>query len=169
MFNVSPTKWYKLRNDEILSRNGSVPVVSNSSIDNGVMGCSNLLANNHGNSITCSDTTIGADTMFYQEKNFIGYSHIQHLVPKFNNFNRFIAHFIISSVRVVTDKKYSYGAKFNRNEMNNTSIQLPTKHNQIDFDYMTTFIKAIQKLVIKDLVLYTKRELQAYEKAIGGL
>jgi hypothetical protein len=45
--------------------------------DNGVMVFSELQPNNEGNCITCSDTTIGADTMFYQTHNFIGYSHIQ--------------------------------------------------------------------------------------------
>ncbi len=167
LFDINPTAWYKLRNDEIISGNGQIPIISNSSLNNGVMGYSNLSANNTGNTITCSDTTIGADTMFYQAKDFIGYSHIQHLVPKFEPFNKFIAHFIISSIRIATNNKYSYGSKFNRKEMNDTIIQLPTKNNQIDYEYMTIFIQAIQKLIIKDLVLYTERELKAYERVIG--
>lgn len=166
LFDINPTVWYKLRNDAMLSSNGKTPIISNSSINNGLMGYSDLVANNIGNTITCSDTTIGADTMFYQEKDFIGYSHIQHLVPKFKPFDKLIAHFIISAVRVATNNKYNYGAKFNRSAMGNTEIKLPTKNNQIDFGYMTTYIKAIQKLIIKDLVLYTKRELQAYYTAI---
>ena len=52
------------------------------------MGYSTLTPLNKGNTITCSDTTIGADTMFYQEKDFIGYSHIQHFVPKVERFNK---------------------------------------------------------------------------------
>lgn len=166
LFDINPTVWYKLRNDAMLASNGKTPIISNSSINNGLMGYSDLVANNIGNTITCSDTTIGADTMFYQEKDFIGYSHIQHLVPKFKPFDKLIAHFIISAVRVATNNKYNYGAKFNRSAMGNTEIKLPTKNNQIDFGYMTTYIKAIQKLIIKDLVLYTKRELQAYYTAI---
>ena len=98
LFEINPTKYYRLSNDEIISKNGTVPLISNSSTENGVMGFSNLEPNNKGNTITCSDTTIGADTMFYQEKDFIGYSHIQHLVPKFESFNRAIASMIISSV-----------------------------------------------------------------------
>jgi len=100
------------------------------------MGFSNLEATNSGNTITCSDTTLGAETMFYQEKDFIGYSHIQHLVPKFKPFNKSIAKFIISASRVVTSKKYDYGNKFNRDEMNKTKIQLPTKNGKIDFDFI---------------------------------
>ena len=91
LFDINPTKYYKLKNEEIISLGGDVPLISNSSVNNGVMGFSNLKANNKGNSITCSDTTLGAETMYYQEKDFIGYSHIQHLVPKFEPFDKKIA------------------------------------------------------------------------------
>ncbi len=111
--------------------------------------------------LTCSDTTLGADTMFYQENDFIGYSHIQHLVPKFEPFNKVIANFIISASRVSTSKQYDYGTKFNRVAMNNTKIQLPAHNNQPHYALMETFISAIQKLVIKDLVLYVDGKIRA--------
>ena len=77
--------------------------------------------------------------MFYQQSDFIGYSHIQHLVPNFEPFNKAIASIIISACRVSTAKKYDYGNKFNRIEMNKTKIQLPTKNNKIDFDFSPDF------------------------------
>ena len=91
LFEINPTKYYRLQNEEIISQNGKVPLISNSSTENGVMGFSNLKPLNKGNTLTCSDTTLGADTMFYQQNDFIGYSHIQHLVPKFEPFNKAIA------------------------------------------------------------------------------
>ena len=119
MFEINPTKYYRLENSEIISQNGTVPLVSNASVDNGVMGFSNLEALNKGNSITCSDTTIGADTMYYQKDDFIGYQHIQRFEPKFSHFNDKIASFIISVCRHSTQNKgYDYGFKFNRTEMN---------------------------------------------------
>lgn len=145
LFYINPTKYYRLKNEEILSESGTVPLISNSATDNGVMGFSNLQANNLGNTITCSDTTLGAETMFYQEKDFIGYSHIQHLVPKFNNFNKPTAAMVISACRVVTSKKYDYGNKFNRAEMNKTKIKLPTKEGEIDFDFIEKYMKVIEK------------------------
>ncbi|WP_262895607.1 restriction endonuclease subunit S [Pedobacter segetis] len=144
LFNINPTKWYKLENEEILSKNGKVPMVSNSSTENGIMGFSNLDANNKGNTLTCSDTTMGADTMFYQEKDFIGYSHIQHLVPKFTPFNKSIASAIIAASRISTAKKYDYGNKFNRAEMNKTKILLPTKNGKIDFEFIRRIISSIE-------------------------
>jgi len=168
LFEINPTKWYKLSNKKIISNYGKVPLISNSSTENGVMGWSNLQANNKGNTITCSDTTLGADTMFYQEKDFIGYAHVQHLVPKFQPFNKAIAHIIIAVSRNATsNNQYDYGNKFNRYAMNNTQIQLPTtSHGEIDFSFMETFIRAIQKLVIKDVVLYAEREMEAMKSVM---
>ncbi len=157
MFEINPTKYYRLQNEEIISENGKTPLISNSSTNNGVMGFSNLKALNNGNTITCSDTTLGADTMYYQENDFIGYSHIQHLVPKIKPFNRAIASVIISSCKVFTaNSKYDYGNKFNRNAMNNTKIQLPIKNGKIDFDFMESFISELEAERIADLEAYLK-------------
>jgi len=156
LFDINPTKYYRLKNEVIISENGTVPLISNSQTDNGVMGFSNLEATNLGNTITCSDTTLGAETMFYQEKDFIGYSHIQHLVPKFKPFNKSIAKFIISASRIVTSKKYDYGNKFNRDEMNKTKIQLPTKNEKIDFDFIEKYMAVIEKERLQVLEEYLK-------------
>jgi hypothetical protein len=154
LFEINPTKYYKLKNEEIISENGKIPLISNSSINNGVMGFSNIKANNKGNTITCSDTTLGAETMYYQKNDFIGYSHIQHLVPKFEPFNIAIASVIISACRVVTSNKYDYGNKFNREAMNKTKIQLPTKNNKPDFKFMESFIAQIEAERIEKLEVY---------------
>lgn len=154
LFEINPTKYYKLKNEEIIIKNGKVPLISNSSIDNGVMGFSNLKAKNIGNTITCSDTTLGAETMYYQENDFIGYSHIQHLVPKFKPFNKVIASIVISSCRVATSKKYDYGNKFNRDAMNKTKIQLPIKNGEINFSFIEKFIAELEAERIAELEAY---------------
>lgn len=159
MFEINPTKYYRLTNEEIIDSNGATPLISNSSTENGVMGYSSLKPLNKGNSITCSDTTIGADTMFYQDVDFIGYSHIQHFVPRMSKFNKRIANFIISACRISTSKKYDYGSKFNRESMNNTTILLPQKNGEIDFDFIENFIAELEAERIA--------ELEAYLKATG--
>jgi len=162
LFDINPTKYYKLKNEKIISQNGKVPLISNSSTDNGVMGFSNLNANNIGNTITCSDTTLGAETMYYQENNFIGYSHIQHLVPKFKPFNKTIASVIISACRVATSKKYDYGNKFNREAMNKTTIQLPISNGEINFSFIEKFIAELEAERIAELEAERIAELEAY-------
>jgi len=155
LFDINPTKYYKLSNDEIISENWKTPLVTNSSVDNWVMWFSNLKSLNIWNTLTCSDTTMWAETMYYQEKGFIGYSHIQHLVPKFIDFNKNISFVIITSSKIATEKKYNYWNKFNRDAMSNTLIQLPTKNNEPDYELMETLISAVQKMVIKGVVNYT--------------
>ena len=168
LFEIKPTKYYRLSNEEMISKGGNVPLVSNSSIDNGVMGFSNLKANNKGNSITCSDTTVGADTMFYQERDFIGYSHIQHFVPKVKPFNRAIALMIISAARAATMQQYNYGIKFNRVAMNGTIIKLPVKNNELNLDFMENFVSELEAYLsaagLKDYLLTVeeKRVLDTY-------
>ncbi len=168
LFDINPTKYYKLKNEQIISKNGDVPLISNSSTDNGVMGFSNLTPLNLGNTITCSDTTLGADTMFFQENDFIGYSHIQSLVPKFEEFNKLIASFIITSSRIATLKQYDYGNKFNRDAMNKTKINLPSQTDKPNYELIETFITAIQKLVIKEVVLYADRKIEATKSVINN-
>lgn len=154
LFSINPTKYYRLKNEEILNVNGKIPLISNSSTDNGVMGFSNLEPNNQGNTLTCSDTTLGAETMFYQANDFIGYSHIQHLVPKFKPFNKLIASAIISASKISTANKYDYGNKFNRVAMNKTKIQLPIKNGNLDFKFIQEILAEIEIERIEQLNIF---------------
>ncbi len=145
-----------------MSGNGKVPLVSNSSVDNGVMGFSSLKALNKGNTITCSDTTLGAETMYYQEQDFIGYSHIQHLVPKLEYFNKKVATFIISACRTSTARRYNYGNKFNRDAMKETIILLPIINDQIDFEFIESFVEDLETLRVEELKTLRAEKLKAY-------
>lgn len=51
---------------------------------------------------------------------------------------------------------------------NNSLILLPIKNGEIDFEYMETFISAIQKLVIKDVVLYSERKINETKKIVNN-
>ena len=154
LFEINPTKSYSLTNEEILDEYGTVPLVSNQATNNGVMGYSRLKANNKGRSITCSDTTVGADTMFYQENDFIGYAHVQHLVPKFEPFNKYIALMVIAACRIATANRYDYGRKFNRKAMKDTVIKLPVLKGKINSD--------IIRLIVSQLVLDDVEIMKAY-------
>lgn len=155
-----------MANDKILSKSGTTPLVSNASIDNGVMGFSNLNPLNKGNSLSCSDTTLGAETMYYQKNDYIGYQHIQSLIPKFDRFNSAIAFFIISASHTATSNgQYDYGHKFNRKSMRKTVIFLPIcDDGSIDFDFMESFIAELEAERVAELSAYlTVSGLDNYE------
>lgn len=166
LFEINPTKYYRLANDKILSKSGITPLVSNASIANGVMGFSNLNPLNKGNSLSCSDTTLGAETMYYQKNDYIGYQHIQSLIPKFDRFNSAIAFFIISASHTATSNgQYDYGHKFNRKSMRKTVIFLPIcDDGSIDFDFMESFIAELEAERVAELSAYlTVSGLDNYE------
>ena len=62
--------------------------------------------------------------------------------------------------------KYSYGKKLRSSQSFNFKMQLPTKDGKIDFSYMELLISAVQKLVIKDVVLYADEKIQSTKKIV---
>lgn len=76
--------------------------------------------------------------------------------------------FITSAIHKVANAgQFSYSRNFYAKDADELKILLPVKDNQPDYDYMATYIKAIQKLVIKGVVDFADREMQAYQQAIG--
>ena len=69
LFEIRPTKAYKMTNVELLD-GGTSPVVVNSAYNNGIGGYSSLKTTEKGNMITFSDT-VDANTIFYQEAAFL--------------------------------------------------------------------------------------------------
>ena len=52
--------------------------------------------------------------------------------------------------------QFSYSRNFYAKDADELNIFLPTLDNESDYGIMETFISAIQKLVIKDVVLYVE-------------
>ena len=46
-------------------------------------------------------------------------------------------------------------------------IRLPQKNGKIDFELMDSFISAMKKLAIKDVVLYADRKIAATKSVVG--
>ena len=55
--------------------------------------------------------------------------------------------------------KFDYGTKLRSSRSLDFTMQLPAKNKQPDYELMQTLISAIQKLVIKDVVLYVDKKL----------
>jgi len=147
LFELKPTKNYGLTNDYLFQTAGSTPVLTNTSMNNGISGYVDLTPTEKGNAITFSDTTT-VDGVFYQPCDFIGYSHIQVMRPlKYtDNLNAEIYLYIITAFKKATVGLYNYGSKFNRENAEKTQIFLPvTCANLPDFDYMETYIKYMRK------------------------
>lgn len=62
--------------------------------------------------------------------------------------------------------KFDYGHNFYAKDADALNIMLPAKNGKPDYESMELLISAIQKLVIKDVVLYTERKITATTQVI---
>lgn len=79
--------------------------------------------------------------------------------------------YIASLFRKVTIQKgFNYANKFNRNIASDLLILLPTnKNNEIDYEKkMKSYIFAIEKLVIKDLVDWKNKVMKTTKEVINN-
>lgn len=155
LFEIKPTKNYGLTNEKLFETKGTTPVVVNSSLNNGIGGFVDLEPTEKGNIITFSDTTT-SDAIFYQPKDFIGYSHVQGVYPlEKEKWSSYSLRYFCSTFRKSTFGLFSYGNKFNREKARKVKIQLPVeKSGEIAFKFMEERIKELELERIKELEAY---------------
>lgn len=178
LFDIHPTSAYKMKNDELFATAGTTPVMSNSSVNNGIGGYCGLAPTEQGGMITFSDTTTGADTMFYQANPFIGYPHVQGMYPyRVDKWDEKSCLYVISCIRKSAGNGWSYAVKFNRALVKELPIELPVVESldidheytvdDIDFGYMQECIAELEQERIAELEQERIVELDAYFIASG--
>ena len=77
--------------------------------------------------------------------------------------------FMVMCINKVTDLPiYSYKNKLGGwNVVKNKKIRLPEKNGKIDFDLMETFISALKKIAIKEVVLHTEKRFKVTKEVIN--
>ena len=192
LFDIHPTNAYKKNNAELFVNPGHTPVLSNSSMNNGISGYSYLEPLEDGGVITFSDTTTGADTMFYQSAPFIGYAHVQGMYPLDPaKWKEEQCLYFISAMKKAAGKGWSYANKFNRKLVAKMMPELPVQVDESgnpvierlkdgkvsytyhekgyipDWNYMERYIRAVQKLVITDAVQYKDEVIKQSSNLVG--
>lgn len=155
LFDIHPTKAYKLTNKDLIVPDGTIPVIVNSSYNNGVGGYSLLKPTEEGNMITFSDTT-SFETIFYQEFPFIGYPHVQGLyaLPKYKNkWNKYSLLFFATALRKAAfTMNVNYVNKFTREIAKNLIVKLPIDINkEPNWLFMEDYIKQTIKKQIENI------------------
>lgn len=178
LFDIHPTATYKMKNNELFASDGATPVLSNSSMNNGIGGYCGLAPTEQGEMITFSDTTTGADTMFYQSYPFVGYPHVQGMYPyQPNKWDEKCCLYVISCIRKSAGNGWNYAVKFNRALVKELFVELPVVKSSdlnheytvedIDFEYMKRCISKLEKERIAELERERITELDAYLIAAG--
>lgn len=150
-------------NKVVVKENGKYPYIVRTSINNGQKGYIDADKQylNEGNTIAFGQDTA---TMFYQEKPYFTGDKIKVLKPRNSRFNRNNAQFFLAAMRKPFEL-FSWGASsYNVEIIKNQKIVLPVKNNEIDFDYIESFILELENLRISDLKTYLMvNEFDNYE------
>jgi hypothetical protein len=155
----------------ILSRNiipdsGKTPYLCASSENNGV---SSYITYDYkyldkGNCIFIGGKTF---VVTYQEKNF--YSNDSHnlilnLQKNVKSKSKYL--YLATCINKSLGHKYSWGNSISNKKIQTDIVSLPTKNKQPDYKTMEILISAIQKLVIKDVVLYANKKITTTKKVV---
>ena len=74
--------------------------------------------------------------------------------------------FVSSSIQKSIKRKYCYEFKATWDKVKKESFFLPTKSGEVDFASIESFIRAIEKLVIKDVVSYADKKNAATKEVV---
>lgn len=106
---------------------------------------------------------------FYHTYDFVASDHCMIVWLKDRELTKPIALFI-KAIFEKMKNKYAFDKEINDKRLRAEIIYLPTYSNgQIAFDFMKTFIKAIEKESIKDVVLWSEKELKAYKELVNSV
>ncbi len=118
---------------------------------------------NDGNTISFGQDTA---TMFYQENPYFTGDKIKIVKSKDERFNKLNGLFFIATM-TKSFSSFSWGSSsFSAKIIENQLMNIPTQNNQPNYTIMEIFISAIQKLIIKDVVLYADKKIEATKKAV---
>ena len=97
--------------------------------------------------------------MFYQEAPYFTGDKIKIVKSKDIRFNKLNAQFFIATMTKSFSSFSWGGSSFNLKIIGNQIMKLPSKKQEPDYKLMETLMSAIQKTIIKDVVLYTNQKL----------
>ena len=163
-------KLFKIDNTKGVYKKGQaddmIPVVTNSSKNNGITKYQNREATEEGGIITYSDTTT-TDAIFYQPSPFAGFSHVKKMTPiNRDKWNESCCLFFISALKHQISGDFDYAHKLNK--MGEIEVPLPTINGEIDFDYMDSYIQEMKRTHVRMLKEYFDSTLRKYNDVISS-
>ena len=140
------------------------PFYGQATINNGIISYNQLVdevLNNKEGKSTILIHSNNQNTVYLETPFYLKDGHGATSVLQSKKLNKLNALYFMSSIKKVILSKYSYNAKATKIELKNTLISLPSLQGKPLYDYMEVFIRAVQKLVIKDVVQYAERKVAA--------
>mgnify|MGYP003614541002 FL=1 len=151
VFDVKNTK--SILSRDIIENSGDTPYLCASTENNAI---SSYISYDEKYLDKVNCVFIGGKTFVvtYQEKDF--YSNDSHNLALYfkNKITKLNQLYLATCINKSLGHKYSWGNSISKAKIQSDKVSLPIKDNQPDYELMDTLISAIQKLVIKDVVLY---------------
>lgn len=135
-----------------IEQENTYPYVVRSAVNNGIRGYINENEKflNPANTLSFAQDTF---SVFYQEKPYFTGNKVKVLMPKFENFNKIIALFIVANYqKSLID--FSWGTSSTTSDIEDIMIGLPTKNNEPDWEFMENTIKSTQNKMTKIIKAY---------------
>ncbi len=165
LFDVRNTR--NILSRDIIENSGDIPYLSASRENNAV---SSYISYNKefldkGNCIFIGGKTF---VVTYQENDF--YSNDSHNLSLHlkdgKNITKLNHLFMVSCIYKSLSSKYSWGNSISNKKIQTDFVIFPITNNIPDYPMMETLISAVQKLVIKDVVEYADRKIEATREII---
>ncbi|WP_262710611.1 restriction endonuclease subunit S [Flavobacterium restrictum] len=160
IFDVKNTK--NILSRDIIENSGEIPYLCASTENNAI---SSYISYDEKYLDKGNCVFIGGKTFVvtYQENDF--YSNDSHNLilnlRKEDEKNKLNQLYLATCINKSLGRKYSWGDSISNRKIQTEKVSLPVKNKQPNYKLMEILISAIQKLVIKEVVLYTDRKIAA--------
>ena len=159
-----------LKLDKLKDKNQKLyPFYGQATLNNGIISYNQLVEkvlNNKEGKSTILIHSNNQNTVYLETPFYLKDGHGATSVLQSEKLNKLNALYFMSSIKKVILSKYSYNAKATKIELKNTLISLPSSQGVPLYAYMEVFIKAVQKLVIKEVVEYADRKIAATREVV---
>ena len=147
------TRGKRLKGDDRIL--GDLPFVTAGETDEGV----SAFIGNNVNIFPENTTTIDMfGSAKYRNYKYGGDDHVA--VVHTENLPKLASIFVTTSIHKTSyNGQFNYGRNFYAKDADELNISLPAVNNQPNYELMETLISAIQKLVLKDVVLYVNNKI----------
>lgn len=159
---------HNILSEDIVEDSGDTPYLCASTADNAVSSYIKYDENlkDEGNCIFIGGKTF---VVTYQKTDF--YSNDSHnlilYLKEATQRTRLKQLYVATCVNRSLSHKYSWGDSISKAKIRKDKIALPTKNGKPDFNVMETLISAIQKLVIKEVVMYADKKIAGTKTVVG--
>lgn len=157
----SSTRGKRLKSSDRIP--GNLPFVTAGEADEGI---SDFIGN-HVHVFKKNTTTIDMfGSAKYRNYDYGGDDHVA--VVHTENIPQMAAIFVTTAIHKASHcGQFDYSRNFYAKDADALNILLPQVNGDVDYAFMQTFISAIQKLVIKDVVAYSDRKMAVTKQAAG--